>query len=211
MIHKPVAKFMIDSRLEVVVNEALFLEFVRHLSAGLNVVDVLLKNQELNRGDDLNRDDPIMLAVTKPEIIGQLVDLSYPELILQCIHKISFLEECSDVFRSELDDDLYNFFVKALQVLTQQVSIVTTEDGFMVHCSALISDLILSPVGRVHNELLQSLHYFNQMLEAVGGDATRLFLNAKSPTPESQYIQIWVAGKLGIPTAPPSEGIIAVV
>jgi hypothetical protein len=58
--------------------------------------------------------------------------------------------------------------------------------------------------------MLKSLDYFSRMIEAVGGDANRLFLNAKSPTPESQYIQIWISQKLGIPLAPPGD-IIAVV
>ena len=183
---------------DIVINEALFAAFSKHLSASLNVVDVLYKIRQLGPDFDPNIDDPIMLAVFDPKMIVRLIELKYPEFVVACIKNFRMLEDCFDVFLSELDQNALELFVDALKYLTQTAWIENTEKGFVVHSPALIADLIISPIGRVHNEMLRSLDHFTKVLDAVGGDPTRLFLNAKSPTPESQYVQIWVSQKLGI-------------
>lgn len=191
-------------------NEELFNDFCEHLSASLNVVDVLYKLRELNAGVDLNRDDPIMLAVFDPQMIEQLIALEYPEFILACIRNFRMLESCADVFLSELDTTMVEFFATALKHVTQTAWIENSDKGFIVHSSALIADLLISPIGRVHNELLLSLDHFTKILKVLDNDPTRLFLHAKAPTPESQYIQIWISQKLGIPKSP-NTGIMGVI
>ena len=195
---------------DLVINEELFNGFCEHLSASLNVVDVLYKIRQLNAGVDLNRDDPIMLAVFEPKMIPQLLALEYPEFLVACIRKFRLLESCADVFLSEVDTEMFDFFVTALERLTQTAWIENNEKGFVIHSSALIADLLISPIGRVHHEMLFSLDHFTKFLNVLENDPTRLFLNAKSPTPESQYIQIWIAHKLGIPGTRP-RGITGVI
>lgn len=194
----------------LVINEELFNGFCEHLSASLNVVDVLYKIRQLNSGIDLNRDDPILLAVFEPKMIQQLIALEYPEFIVACIRNFRLLEKCADVFLSELDTKMFDFFVEALQHLTQTAWIENSDRGFIVHSSALIADLLMSPIGRVHHEVMLSLDNFTRLLEVLENDPTRMFLNAKSPTPESQYIQIWISHKLGIPGTIP-RGIMGVI
>lgn len=195
---------------DLVINEDLFNDFCQHLSASLNVVDVLYKIRQLNAGVDLNRDDPVMLVVFDPKMIQQLIALEYPEFILACIRNFRLLENCADVFLSELDTTMFDFFVSALEHLTQTAWIENNDKGFIIHSSALIADLLISPIGRVHHEILLSLDNFSRILDVLGGDPTRMFLHAKSPTPESQYIQIWISQKLGIPRAP-TTGIMGVI
>lgn len=194
----------------LVINEELFNGFCEHLSASLNVVDVLYKIRQLNSGIDLNRDDPILLAVFEPKMIQQLIALEYPEFILACIRNFRLLDTCADVFLSELDTKMFDFFVEALQLLTQTAWIENSDRGFIVHSSALIADLLISPIRRVHHEVMLSLDNFTRLLEVLKNDPTRMLLNAKSPTPESQYIQIWVSHKLGIPATLP-VGIMGVL
>ena len=197
---------------DVTLDENLFADFCKHLSSSLNVFDVVYKTRQLANADfDPNADDPIVLAVSDPKMIPLLIKLQYPEFVLSCIRRFRLLESCADVFLSELEREMFDLFVEALEYVTQQVQIEIHEKGFIIHSAAIIADLIMSPIGRLHHETLQSLDHFTKMLDAVGGDPNRLFLNAKSPTPESQYVQIWVTEKLGIPSAPPGEGIIGVI
>jgi hypothetical protein len=153
---------------DIVINDALFAEFCKHLSANLNVVDVLYKIGQFGPDFDPNKDDPIMLAVFDPQMIVRLVELKYSEFVVACIRNLRLLENCSDVFLSELDQNLVELFVNALKHLTQNAWIENSEKGFIVHSSALIADLIISPIGRVHNETLLSLDHFTKGLSAVG-------------------------------------------
>ena len=196
---------------DLLVDAELFADFCRHLSSSLNVLDFVYTTRKWSQpGFDPLADDAIVLAVTRPDLLARLLELRYPELVVSCIRGFRLLDSCLDVFRSELDDLAVAQFTAALEQLTRVASFELTEHGILIHCPALIADLILPPLGRLHHEILLSLDHFTQMLDAVEGDPQRLFLNAKSPTPESQYVQIWVAYQLGIPWAPDS-GIIGVV
>jgi hypothetical protein len=195
---------------DIIINVDLFSVFCEHLSASVNVVDVLRKNQQLKNPEfDANQDDPIVLRAFDSKMIQRLVELKYPEFLLSCIRNIRILESCDDVFLSEFDSEGFTFYVGALQYLTGNVQIETTNDSFVIHSPATISDLLFPIIGSLHNEMVRTLDYFSKMLDAVDGDPQKLFLNAKSPTPESQYVQIWISSKLGIPGAP-SMGIVAV-
>src|ERR1041384_819147 len=100
---------------------------------------------------------------------------------------------------------MVDLFADILDRVTQTVWIENVEQGFVVHTPGLISDLIMAPIGRVHNELLQSLDHFTKMLNVLDNDPNRLFLNAKSATPASQCVQIGAAAKLALPLAPPMD------
>jgi hypothetical protein len=192
----------------IVIDEDLFAGFAKHLSASLNVVDVLYTLKLLNADVDLNQDDPIVLGVG-PAIIPPLIELQYPEFILACVRNFRLLESCRDVFCSEIETDMVQLFDGALEHVTQMARIEIVEQGFKLHIPARISGLLLPPIGRVHDELTRNYEYFAEMVDAVGGNTSKLFLNAKSPTPESQYLQIWVAAKLGV-ALNPDMGIVAV-
>src|ERR1700754_269684 len=93
----------------IVIDEDLFAAFCRHLSASLNVVDVLYKIQLLNAHADLNQDDPLVLGV-EPELKARLIELQYPEFILACIRNFRLLDSCRDVFESEIETDMVQLF-----------------------------------------------------------------------------------------------------
>ena len=194
-----------------ILDEHLFRDFSEHLSASLNVVDILYKLRQLALPNfDPNEDDPISLAVWDQSMIGRLIEMDYTALLTACVGNFRLLESCADVFLSEIEQNMVDLFRDVFQHIASLSKVEVTDRGFIVHAPAILADLILPPLGRMHYEALQSLDHFSQMLAAVDNDPKKLFLNAKAPTPESQYIQIWVASKLEIPIAPPSGNIMVV-
>jgi len=192
------------------IDDELFAAFCRHLSASINVIDVLYKLQQLKSGTVVSEDDPIILVSRDPELFALLKEFNYREFVEACVTRIQIEPSCYDVFLSEVDEDAFKIFVGGFKHLAPQAKVEVTEKGFVVHSPMLIADLILPVISRVHEEVLRSLDHFVKMLVAVGNNPKSLFLNAKSPTPESQFLQLWVALKLKIPTEPGGD-VIAVV
>ena len=193
-----------------IIDDDLFAEFCKHLSASINVVDVLYKLQQLKPEMVVSEDDPFILVSRDSELFTLLKGFNYGEFIQACVAKLQIEPSCYDVFLSEIEGDAFEIFVGGFTHLAPKAKVETAEEGFIVHSAMLIADLILPVIGRIHEEVLRSLDHFVKMLKAVDNNPQSLFLNAKSPTPESQYIQFWVASQLGIPLAP-EAGLILVV
>lgn len=196
--------------IETIIDEGLFGEFCRHLSASINVVDVLNKLDQLESGMVVSKDDPSMLVSHDPVIFSLLKEFGYGAFVEAYVGRLRIEASCLDVFLSEIEDDSFSMFVEGFSELAPRVKVEITENGFVVHSAFLIADLILPILSRVHGEILYELDHFLKKLKAVGGDPQSLFLNAKSPTPESQYILLWVTQKLKIPAAPFSRVVTEV-
>jgi len=195
----------------IVLSENLFADFCRHISASVNVVDVLYKTRQFASPNfDANRDDPIMLAVLEPSLVPQLIEFEYAQFLQKCVQNLRLLRTCADVFLSEMESGTVELFEVVFERIAPQAWVDVTDTGFVIHAPAILADLIIFPIGRVHHEVLHSLDHFTKMLAAVDNDPAKLFLNAKAPTPESQYIQMWVANRLGISIAPPMGNILVV-
>jgi hypothetical protein len=197
---------------DVVIDERLFEEFCRHVSTSINIVEIHYKIDEFKTPDyDFRKDDPIFLAVREPAMTRQLVGFGYQTLLHECIVRLRILPNCRDVYSSELSDDTLEVFRLGFEQCGSAVRVdVLGEKGFHIRCPALVSDILLPVVGRIHGEILSSLDHFTRMLAATGGNPQQLFLNAKSPTPESQYIQVWVATKMNIPFNPGFDTAVVV-
>jgi len=195
---------------ETIIDEDLFGEFCRHLSASINVIDVLHKLDQLEPGMVISKDDPSILVRHDPELFSLLKEFEYRAFVEAFVGRLRVEECCHDVFLSEIEKDSFSIFVEGFKQLAPRTKVEVTENGFVVHSALLIADLILPIISRVHEQVLHELEHFINILKAVGGNPQSLFLNAKSPTPESQYILLWVAQKLKIPTAPFSS-VVAVV
>ena len=195
---------------DVILDDQLFADFCKHISASLNATDVVYKVRQFAPSFDIGKDDPIMLVVTDPQMTNRLIEYKYPEFLQECVRRLRILPSCRDVFLSEVENETFEVFERGFEYFAPHAKVEVTDKGFIIHSPALIADLILPAIGRVHHEVLLSLNDFSRVLQALDNDPTRLFLNAKCPTPESQYIQFWVASKLNIPTGP-IFGPIAVV
>lgn len=188
--------------IETIIDEDLFGEFCRHLSASINVIDVLHKLDELEPGMVISKDDPSILVRHDPELFSLLKEFGYAAFVEAYVGRLRIEECCHDVFLSEIEEDAFSIFVEGFKQLAPRTKVEVTENGFVVHSALLIADLILPIISRVHEQILHELDHFLNTLKAVGGHPQSLFLNAKSPTPESQYILLWVTQRLKIPTAP---------
>lgn len=192
------------------IESQLLADFCNHLSANINVIDVFYKLGQFKPEVDLLADDPILLGSRDPALLSTLKDFGYREFLERYVAQIRILPSCFDVFLSELDKSSFEVFVAGFAHLAPKAVVEETEQGFVLHTAALIADLILPIVSRVHEEILRSLVQWLEILKALGNHPESYFLHAKSATPESQFIQLWVAQKLKIPTAPPGSGIIGV-
>lgn len=190
--------------------DELFNNFCRHMSASINVVDVMCKLRQLGPGVSIGADDPFILVSRNPKLFARLVSFGYSDFVQEFISRLRIEVACYDVFRSEMNEDELRFIANGLLHFCPRTKSEIAEAGFVISSAFVVTDIILPVVSRLHEEVLQSLHHFCELLDAVGGNPQSLFLNAKSPTPESQFVQFWVASKLNIPTVP-FGGVVAVI
>lgn len=195
---------------DTIVDHDAFTDFCIHLSTGISVIDVLYKLRELTPGFDPRKDDPIVLGVDDPELLSRLKAIHYGDFIQACIRSLRIDPVCDSVFLSELDQEAFELFVWGFAEYAPIAKVDVDERGFILHIPALISDLVLHVLGRLHLQVLHALNHFLGILRAVDGDANSLFLNSKTPTLETQFIDLWVAKSLGIPIGIPGSGFTAV-
>ncbi|WP_022946100.1 hypothetical protein [Pseudoalteromonas ruthenica] len=173
-----------------------------HLNSLLSVADFDRKNDEsASPSFNFKSDDPFFLPIDEPlkEIIYRS---SYKQLVCELIKRIQIPESCVDIFRSEFDDELVMIFLVSLKDLTQVVTVEEHEKGYIVHCPIMISDLIMPVLSRLHSEVTYTFGEFSSCIEAVGGNTSSLFLNAKGYNAVSQFVQMFVADELGMPDRP---------
>lgn len=197
--------------MNLVDDKRIFIPFCDQLYTHLRVLDFIYKTREIDHPDfDPNKFETLILPVEDEKVLEQLRKSDYVTLVKSVLENVRILESCMDIFRSEMDDELIAFFAHVIRLERGRVQTRPCPQGFSVECSCLISDLILPVLSRLHTEILTTFDQFMRFVEAVGGDTSRLFLNAKGSTPTSQFIQMWVANELGIPPGS-REGFIFVV
>ena len=196
---------------DCLLDEQLFNDFCKHVSASLNAVDLVRTTCAFESpAFDHAKDDPILLTAPDLEKIESLHQLNYLGFLQECVRRLRLLPSCSDVFLSEVDEATFKDFQNGMEYYGPRIVVERVENGYKIHLPALISDLVLPVIARVHEEVMHTFDHFTGMIEAVGGDPSRLFLNAKSSTPESQFILFWVATKLGVPARPTDETVVVI-
>jgi len=196
---------------DYIINEHLFDGFCEHLSASFNAVDLVRTTLAFESPSfDHAKDDPILLTGPEIEKLERLHRLNYAGFIQECARRLRLHPSCSDVFLSEVEIATFEDFQRGIEHYGPRIVVEWAENGFKIHLPALMSDLFLPVVARVHAEVLHTFEHFTRMIEAVGGNPSMLFLNAKSSTPESQYILLWVATKLGVPARPTGETVVVI-
>ena len=70
----------------------------------------------------------------------------------------------------------------------------------------MLCDITLPIIGQFHSEIILSFDYFIKYTEI--SEDMNLFLNAKSPSIISQFIQLWVSEKLNISSKPQSNILV---
>ncbi len=184
------------------IENALLSELCKHLSAGINVVDLIDKLDHLEPGCDIRKDDPILLTTDNLEILERLKEFKYDDLVRTCVASLRIEPRCYDVFLSEVTKDAFDIFVWGFEKLAPTATVEVVDRGFILHTPILIADLILPVISRLHHNILITLEQFLKMLKIANNNPKGFFLNSKTPTPEAQFVDIWVALHLGIPLEP---------
>ncbi|WP_019281445.1 hypothetical protein [Vibrio anguillarum] len=188
--------------MKLVDNSEIIQELSEHLNSLLSVADFDRKNDEsASPTFNFKADDPFLLPIDEPvkEVIYRS---SYKKLLCEIIKRIQIPESCIDIFRSEFDDELVMIFLVSLRNLTQVVTVEEHDNGYIVHCPIMISDLIIPVLSRLHSEVTYTFSEFSSYIEAFGGNTNSLFLNAKGHNAVSQFVQMFVADELGMPDRP---------
>lgn len=173
--------------------------FGEYVSTNISVIDLMGTNEKfMSDGFEQLRNDPFILSIDDLEMKEHLLNNGYVELLDNLKDRLQILPECMDIYRSFFDDKSIEMFQLALKHHLRYVTIAPDVNGVRVDSPASISDIILTPISRVHHEIQLSTHQFLGFYNAVGKDASRLFLNAKGSNKVSQFIQLWVSETLGI-------------
>jgi hypothetical protein len=179
-----------------------FAHFCQHFNARLCVKDFLDKTRELGtKGYDPNAKVILVLPIKHNIAVKPLFDSDYSALITAIFNRIAITPHAIDSFRSEMDDDLIAFFIEAIRVQSKQVLVKPDQSrpGFLIQLPDLLSDLTLSPLSQMHSAIVENCRHFGEMIEAVGGDPKRLFLNAHASSAFSMFILTWVANRMHVP------------
>jgi hypothetical protein len=180
------------------------------MSANINVLDLVYTVRRFGPDFDIRKDDPIWLVTPDASMFTRLLGFEYQEFLRKFVANLRILPSCHDVYLSELEKQSFELFVQGFEHFTANTAIRVAEKRFEIHVPALFSDLIMPIVGRVHEEILMGLKHFTGFIKAVGNRPDGVFLNAKAPTPESQFIQMWVASKLKVPASPAATVVVVV-
>jgi hypothetical protein len=181
-----------------------FAHFCEHINARLCVKDFLDKTRELGtKGYNPNAQATLVFPIKHEIAVKPLFDSDYAVLVRSICNRIAITPHALDSFRSELDDNLMAFFIHAISAQSKQVSVQPdpSRPAFLVQLPDLLSDLILAPLSQLHSAVVENCRYFAELIEAVGGDPTRLFLNAHASSAFSMFVLIWVANRMQVPLA----------
>ncbi|MCA9039488.1 MAG: hypothetical protein KDA65_03975 [Planctomycetaceae bacterium] len=192
-----------------------FAHFCNHINARLCVKDFLYKTRELGIKDyDPNTPVTLVFPINHEIAVKPLFESDYSTLIKTICNRTEITPHSIDSFRSELDDQLLAFFIDAITVQAKQVSVEydSSRPAFLIQLPDLLSDLVLAPLSQLHSEIVESCRHFAEMIEAVGGNHTCLFLNAHASSAFSMFIFTWMANRMHIPlTFGDNNSTIAVI
>lgn len=196
--------------MDLIDDDSIFVPFCEYLNSLLCVMDFSKKNdQSAQKSFDFKANDPFFLPINKSQSVV-IYKSNYKKILSKIISNIQIPKSCIDIFRSEFDDELVLIFMVSLRDQTKEITIEEHELGYKLNCPAMISDLIMPLLSRLHSEVLTTFEQFSGFIEATRGNPHLLFLNAKGSNPVSQYIQMWVAKELGIPERPSIERCIVI-
>lgn len=180
-------------------NKFLIKDFLKQFNSRLSSLDFVLKASQMKSNYDPFQNQALILPVDDPIIQNQLLDSDYISLIQLIVKNIRIEPECSDVFDSEMDENLMEFYTTFLLKESEKMKVIVNEGRIIILTNDMMADLLWSPISQFHAEIVETFRQFNQYIDALQGHKEALFLNANTSTAFSYFIQIWVAESLGIP------------
>jgi len=183
-------------------DEPEFAHFCSHVNARLCVNDFIEKTRQLGvKGYNPNALATLVLPIRHDVAVKPLFDSDYATLIKAVCNRITITSHAIDSFRSELDDQSLAFFIDTVAIQSQQVTVKFDHSwpAFVLTLPDLLSDLVLAPISQLNTAVVENCGHFAGMINAVGGDPKRLFLNAKTSSAFSMFILTWVANRMDVP------------
>ena len=188
----------------------------RHINARLGPIELIRVINQLESGNpayDPHRIESILFPCANRAVFDFFLRSDYAGLIASLMESIRVEPGTMDVFLSEIDERYMKIFSASLQQQVTQVKIEPDADHarFIVTAPEFLLDFSLPAISQFHSEMDLVAANTLKWLDAVGGNTSMLFLNAKGASFLSNFSQIWIADKLGVPLDGPSTGIIGVV
>lgn len=190
------------------IDNSIFDSFGEYVSTNISVIDLMTSNKRFIDGFDYLQNDPFILPIDDSDMKEHLLENGYIDFLAGIINRLQILPDCMDIYRSFFEDGSIEIFKLALKHHLRHVEVTPNEIGILVNCPVSISDIILTPISRVHHEVQLTTRQFMDFYDAVGRDTSRIFLNAKGSNKVSQFIQLWVSGTLGIRNSIPNGTVI---
>lgn len=186
-------------------NIILIEKFSEYLYARVGVLE-LLHIDELNIKKEiyLDRPEKIILTVDDKETFDCLKESEYFYLLGLLITNFKLPPQVVDIFRSHFEDDYLEQLLEEINTQKKQLRISCAEDGskIVIDLPFLLREIIFPVISQLHIEFIHNYMHFKPIIKLLDGNPQSLFLNAKSASAYSQFIQMWVAESLKIPKTP---------
>ena len=192
-----------------------FALFCEHLSARICALDFVYKTRELGtEGYDPHAPATLIFPIKHPIAVDPLFKSDYADLLKAACSRMTITAHSTDSFRSELDDELMEFYRVAIADQASKVAVAAdaSRPAFVVTMPDLLSDLVLSPLSQLHSAVVENCRHFMELIQALDNDPKRLFLNARTSSVFSMFVLTWVANRLGVPlvTGDPNSSVAVV-
>ncbi|WP_425618995.1 hypothetical protein NA78x_002722 [Anatilimnocola sp. NA78] len=179
-----------------------FALFCDHINSRLCVIDFIYKFRELQvPGYNPHAPATLILPINQAPALTPLFESDYAALIQAVCNRVTISSHSLDAFRSELDDETVSFFIEAISVQRTRVSVIAdpARHAYVVALPDFLSDLILPALSQMHTAVVAQCCHFAEMIAARGGNAARIFLNARASSAFSMFILTWVANRMSVP------------
>lgn len=180
-------------------------KFGTYFYARISVLEFLhIDRLNIEKEIFLDRPERIILKVDDAETFNCLRDSDYFHLLGILISNFKLPKEALDVFRSHFEDDYLQQLLQEIDIQKKNIRISHTKDGLtiVIDLPFLIREAIFPLISQLHTEFIHNYQHFQPIIKLLGGNPQSLFLNAKSASAYSQFIQMWVAESLKIPKTP---------
>lgn len=183
----------------MVLNDTILIDnFVKYFNARLCPIDFISKLDRLGRNYNPLQEQILRLPVDSTLLFSQLEKANYSKLIERIIKNIQIDDTCNDIFCSEINNAIVDFFRDYISDNRLNFKVLNDGNDYFIVTNDIMADLIIHPISQLHSEIIDTFRYFHQMLDTVGVNQ-RFFLNSNSSTAFSYFIQIFVAESLSIP------------
>ncbi len=196
--------------------DSVFSDVSRHINARLGPIELIRIINQLESGDppyDPHRIESVLFPCANRAVFDFFLRADYADLIARLMKSIHIEPRAMDVFLSEIDDRYLKIFSATLPQQVTQVKIDSDANNirFIVTAPEFLLDFSLPAISQFHSEMDHVAANMLQWLDAVDGNTSMLFLNAKGASFLSNFSQNWIADKLGIPLGGPANAITGVI